>query len=190
MKEQRTKASWKLSSWHKEGILAHFIPAMGKWSKYHAGRAPGLAGAPWGSNCQQSSKIQNVKPDPSLKAYKCRVSVWALAGPFSNRLHKSPSSVEATRCLCKELLNTEQSGRHTAGCSPGTRTVLGAQPSTPIPELSQNCPRAAPPAALPCDSCTSALLQETHPPRHWPQVGPSSPHPLLPFHWELNSRYV
>lgn len=71
---------------------------MEQISKYRAGRAPGLAGTPWGSKCQQSNKTHNAKPDPSPKACKHQVSVEALAGAFSNRFYtKSPFSVEAAR---------------------------------------------------------------------------------------------
>lgn len=93
-----------------------------------------------------------------------------LQGHFLTDFTKSPSFVEATRCPCKELLKHRAAGGDTTGCSPG----MGTAPVL----LQHSCPsHAALPAAFPCNSCTSAFLEETQPPRHWPQVGTTSPHP-------------
>lgn len=113
---------------------------MGKWSKHRAGRAPGLAGTPWGSECQQSNKTQNVKPDPSSKAYEYQISVEALAGPFSNRLYKIPLLCGGHTLLVQGAVKHRAAGGDTTGCSPGMGTV-------PV-FLQHSCPRAAPATLL------------------------------------------
>lgn len=141
---------------------------MGKWSKYRAGRAPGLPGTPWGSKCQQSNKTQNVKPDPSSKAYKYQISVEALAGPFSNRFYKIPLLCGGHTLPVQGVVKTQSSWRRHDGVFP----------------WNGNC-SCAPAAQLPqprCSSC-SVSLQQLHlciPGGNTTtkaQVGTSSPHP-------------